>query len=291
MSALIDLDFADPQLAVHLADAGPEDLDGLRYGVIGIDADGIVVRYNAWESQAAGLAPARVIGQPLFTRVAPCMNTPLVAGAFAEAASRREPLDRTVPYLLTLRMRPTRVQLRLLEADKSPARGATVLMAPEHPETAWDAGTMQATPDPAGRLNLLLAPGSWTVFVRSANSMACQRLVVEHGIEATLALSLMPAMRGRVVGKDGKPIAGATLDLVSMSRMGLDGLRPPEEQVAEHLNWKWLDDVRSDADGNFLAPFVPVSGASYEAVFHHGPRQSARFQVQVGADPVTITID
>lgn len=127
MSALIDLDFADPQLAVHLADAGPEDLDGLRYGVIGIDADGIVVRYNAWESQAAGLAPARVIGQPLFTRVAPCMNTPLVAGAFAEAASRREPLDRTVPYLLTLRMRPTRVQLRLLDAGQGGVRHVLIL--------------------------------------------------------------------------------------------------------------------------------------------------------------------
>ncbi|MCC7396047.1 MAG: carboxypeptidase regulatory-like domain-containing protein [Planctomycetes bacterium] len=217
-----------------------------------------------------------------------------------------EPLRRSAPPLalapLRFQSRPDHevvvdlatyhtVQLRLLEADKSPARGATVLLAPEHPETAWDAGTMQATPDPAGRLNLLLAPGAWTVFVRSANSMACQRLVVEHGLEATLALSPMPAMRGRVVGKDGKPIAGATLDVVSMSRMGLDGLRPPEEQVAEHLNWKWLDDVRSDADGNFLAPFVPVSGASYEAVFHHGQRQSARFQVQAGADPVTITID
>ena len=127
MSALIDLDFADPELAAHLADASPEDLDGLRFGVIGIDADGLVTRYNAWESQAAGLSPARVIGQPLFTRVAPCMNTPLVAGAYAEATARGEPLDRTVPYLLTLRMRPTRVQLRLLDPGHGGLRYVLIL--------------------------------------------------------------------------------------------------------------------------------------------------------------------
>lgn len=127
MSALIDLDFADPELAGHLADATADDLDALRFGVIGIDAAGTVTRYNAWESQAAGLSTTRVIGQPLFARVAPCMNTPQVAGLFAEAAARGEPLDRTVPYLLTLRMKPTRVQLRLLDPGRGGLRWVLIL--------------------------------------------------------------------------------------------------------------------------------------------------------------------
>lgn len=127
MTALIDLEFSAPDLATHLADAPDEQLDALRYGLIAIDPTGVVRRYNAWESELAGLAPERVIGQPLFTRVAPCMNTPMVAGAFADAAARREPLDRTVPYVLTLRLRPVRVQLRLLDRADGGLRHVLVL--------------------------------------------------------------------------------------------------------------------------------------------------------------------
>lgn len=127
MTALIDLEFSAPDLATHLADAPDERLDALRYGLIAIDPTGVVRRYNATESELAGLPPERVIGQPLFTRVAPCMNTPMVAGAFADAAARGEPLDRTVPYVLTLRLRPVRVQLRLLDRADGGLRHVLVL--------------------------------------------------------------------------------------------------------------------------------------------------------------------
>ncbi|RTL64376.1 MAG: phosphonate transporter [Hyphomicrobiales bacterium] len=92
----------------------PEDLDQLPFGVIGFDREGIVRQYNAWEAKAAGLTQSRVIGQPLFTSVAPCMNNYLVAQRFEDAAGDKQALDRTLPYVLTLRMRPTKVLLRLL---------------------------------------------------------------------------------------------------------------------------------------------------------------------------------
>jgi photoactive yellow protein len=63
----------------------------LDFGVIGFDADTTVVqRYNAFESQAAGLSPQRVIGEPLFTNVAPCLNNFMVAQRFEDAAGRRQ---------------------------------------------------------------------------------------------------------------------------------------------------------------------------------------------------------
>jgi photoactive yellow protein len=96
-----------------LDDAG---LDHLDFGVIGIDADGAVRRYNTFESKCAGLARPRVLGHPLFTVVAPCMNNFMVAQRFEDANVGGTTLDATIDYVLTLRMRPLKVKLRLLAA-------------------------------------------------------------------------------------------------------------------------------------------------------------------------------
>ena len=108
--------FADAGCLGHLTDASDAELDALDFGVIGFDAEGVVRRYNAFESKAAGLSPQRALGHPLFTAVAPCMNNFLVAQRFEDAAAGASPLDATLDYVLTLRMRPTKVKLRLLAA-------------------------------------------------------------------------------------------------------------------------------------------------------------------------------
>jgi photoactive yellow protein len=88
----------------------PSQLDELRFGVIGLDAAGAAVIYNATESRLAGLRPERVLGQNFFLSIGLCMNNFLVAQRFED-----EPiLDDTIDYVLTLRMRPTKVRLRLL---------------------------------------------------------------------------------------------------------------------------------------------------------------------------------
>ncbi len=106
--------FDGDQTTAFLAAASDKALDTLDYGVIGFDADCTVRRYNAFESKAAGLSPERVIGNHLFTVVAPCMNNFLVAQRFEDATSAGEVLDATIDYVLTLRMRPIKVKLRLL---------------------------------------------------------------------------------------------------------------------------------------------------------------------------------
>lgn len=90
------------------------DVDRHRFGVIGFDADYLVRVYNRFESAAAGLSPERVLGYHLFDSIAPCMNNFLVAQRFQDAAAEGQVLDDTISYVLTLRMRPTPVKLRLL---------------------------------------------------------------------------------------------------------------------------------------------------------------------------------
>ncbi len=112
----------DPDILDHLAHASDDALDALDFGVIGFDAQTVVHRYNRFESQAAGLSPQRVLGHPLFTVVAPCMNNFLVAQRFEDAAASAAPLDALIDYVLTLRMRPVKVKLRLLAAPGAALR-------------------------------------------------------------------------------------------------------------------------------------------------------------------------
>ncbi|NYD91250.1 phosphonate transporter [Sphingomonas melonis] len=87
-----------------------EQRDALPFGVVGLGHDTIVQTYNATEARLSGLDPSTVVGVPFFDAVAQCMNNFLVAQRFEDEAQ----IDDIVPYVLTLRMRPTKVRLRLL---------------------------------------------------------------------------------------------------------------------------------------------------------------------------------
>ena len=117
-----DLNFDQAALIDSLLAFSTEQLDALHFGIIGFDSEGIVQRYNRWESEAAGLALGQVMGLNLFGVVAQCMNNYLVAQRFEDAAETAQPLDETIDYLLTLRMRPVRVKLRLLQAPGAALR-------------------------------------------------------------------------------------------------------------------------------------------------------------------------
>jgi len=116
------LDFFAPSAIKLVAAMGDAEMGALAFGVIGFDAQGLVRRYSSVESRLAGLSAERVIGQSMFQSVAPCMNNFMVAQRFADAAAQQTRLDDTIDYVLTLRMRPTQVRLRLLASPDQPIR-------------------------------------------------------------------------------------------------------------------------------------------------------------------------
>ena len=91
----------------------PEELDALPYGVVGLAPDGTAELYNATESKLAGIPRSIVLGWNYFAETAQCMNNFLVAQRFMDEAELDDELD----YVLTLRMRPTPVRLRLLKTS------------------------------------------------------------------------------------------------------------------------------------------------------------------------------
>jgi photoactive yellow protein len=103
-----------PDLLLVLNQMEAAALDDLPFGVIHFNEEFIVERYNRYEQNATGAKPERVIGSHVFTQVAQCMNNYMVAQRFEDAMASRLPLDATLPYVLTWKMRPTAVTLRLL---------------------------------------------------------------------------------------------------------------------------------------------------------------------------------
>jgi photoactive yellow protein len=111
----LDWNFTGSDLLDRLEKADDAALDTAPFGVVAMTEDGVVASYNVAESQLAGLTPAKVVGRHFFSAVAPCTNNFMVAQRF-----ETEPvLDAVVDYVFTLRMQPTKVQLRLL---KQPGR-------------------------------------------------------------------------------------------------------------------------------------------------------------------------
>lgn len=126
----LDMAFDEVELPERIGVLTSGDLDLLEFGVIGFDDEGRVREYNQHESSMAGLTRERVLGRLLFTEVAPCMGNAMVAGRFSRAAADGEALDATLDYVLTLRMRPVRVRLRLLAQPGSPLRFLLVQRLP-----------------------------------------------------------------------------------------------------------------------------------------------------------------
>jgi photoactive yellow protein len=92
--------------------------DSLPFGVVGLDSTTMVKIYNGTEAQMSGLDSQNVLGVPFFDAVGQCMNNFMVAQRFEDEPE----LDAVFPYVLTLRMRPTRVRLRLLASSDVPHR-------------------------------------------------------------------------------------------------------------------------------------------------------------------------
>ena len=103
-------DFADVTIA-QLDGADASLLDTLSYGVVGMDRTNRTTRYNRLEGVMAGLPCDSVLGQDFFLAIGVCMNNFLVAQRFEDDPA----LDVTLDYVLTFRMRPTSVKLRLLQ--------------------------------------------------------------------------------------------------------------------------------------------------------------------------------
>lgn len=79
--------------AAELDRRSDRELDQLPFGVVCLDADGTILRYNLAESRLARLDRNQVVGKKFFAQVAPCTRGPEFEGRFREFAGAGERTD------------------------------------------------------------------------------------------------------------------------------------------------------------------------------------------------------
>jgi photoactive yellow protein len=109
-----------------------QELDLLPYGVIHLDTEGTVLRYNKHEAGLSGLSQPKVVGKNFFKQVAPCTDMQDFYGRFRDGiaagklhctfrfhfAFEKNPRDVTVTLLYNERDKTVWVLVQSLEFGK-----------------------------------------------------------------------------------------------------------------------------------------------------------------------------
>ena len=107
-------------------DMTPEELDRLPYGIIQLDQQGRIMKFNAVESRLASLPQAQQIGKHFFAEVAPCTRVQTFYGRFREGVLH-EVLDATFRFHFAFKQAPRDVTVRLFYSRRT--RSVWVMIA------------------------------------------------------------------------------------------------------------------------------------------------------------------
>jgi photoactive yellow protein len=125
--------FVAPDLLAQLPKLKPRELNALPFGCVQVDDSGVVMQYNLWEAEFAGVEQAKAIGVNFFRELAPCTNNRLVYGKFKDGIASGE-LDATVSYAFTYKMRPTLVDVHLYREPNTQTNWVLVQRAEKQSE-------------------------------------------------------------------------------------------------------------------------------------------------------------
>ena len=92
-----------------------QDINKLAFGAVELDANGIIIKYNAAEGAITGRNPAAVIGKNFFRDVAPCTAKPSFKGVF-DAGVKANNLNTMFEYTFDYEMKPTKVKVHMKKA-------------------------------------------------------------------------------------------------------------------------------------------------------------------------------
>lgn len=94
------------------------EIDRLPIGVMLLDADGTVLRFNATEARFSGLEPNEAIGKKFFTEIAPCTRFSAFRETFKNGVEAGT-LNSTLSYTFAFPGRPMRVLIQLKAAKQA----------------------------------------------------------------------------------------------------------------------------------------------------------------------------
>ena len=117
----VDVSAFSPASARPRLDAlGDDDIDVLPFGVIALDREGTILRYNLAEARFARLDRNQVLGKNFFTRVARCAATPAFQGRVRKLFDDPDPTTVRFDYVFDFRFGAQEVEIeaRRLAPDR-----------------------------------------------------------------------------------------------------------------------------------------------------------------------------
>ena len=109
---------AASQLFQTIDSMNEKELDALPQGVIELDAQGTVLKYNSYEANLAGLTKEKVVGKNFFKQVAPCTDVKEFYGRFREGVAAGK-LHCKFRYHFSFKRSPVDVTVTLFYSDRN----------------------------------------------------------------------------------------------------------------------------------------------------------------------------
>ena len=101
---------------VERADLSEDRFNQLPFGAIQLDAEGMILRYNEYESDLSGVQRETAIGKHFFTELAPCTDVKEFHGRFKEGVARKS-LHEDFRYHFAFKHNPIDVTVALFYSD------------------------------------------------------------------------------------------------------------------------------------------------------------------------------
>lgn len=112
MSSVTTAEFGKDDIDNAISQLNDQQIDGLAFGAIELDARGTILRFNHTEGAITGRDPKAVTGKNFFTEIAPCTNTPAFKGEFDKGVAAGN-LNTMIDYLFDYQMQPTKVRVHM----------------------------------------------------------------------------------------------------------------------------------------------------------------------------------
>ncbi len=115
MDKLKVVSFGQEDIENVLSNMNDKELDEMPFGAIQLNADGVILSYNAKESIITGRRAEDVIGRNFFMEVAPCTRRPEFHGVFRQGV-KNDDLNILFEYVFDYKMNPTKVKVHMKKA-------------------------------------------------------------------------------------------------------------------------------------------------------------------------------
>jgi photoactive yellow protein len=101
---------------IQVKDLSETELEQLPFGAIELDPNGIILRYNGFESKLSGIHKNRALGKHFFTELAPCTNVKEFYGRFQEGVARKR-MHEKFRYHFSFKKDPIDVTITLFYSE------------------------------------------------------------------------------------------------------------------------------------------------------------------------------